>query len=237
MTAAHGTMGAVIEAPPHRGRGRGHGPRRSPLSRPQFTHGKGCNNRKLSDADRAEIVRLYTTPLPDGTWMGVTAIARRFAVRHYVIQTLLKKRGVTMRSAAEAHSGGKRCKPIKNLPVGTAPACKCGCGEPTEWNRRKNRWNRLVKGHVARLDRAHPWEGGRSFEPYTLDWPQVSLTIRRRDGFKCQRCFGPSRRLHVHHIDTDKQNNDPENLITLCASCHATVHAGLRGEVVPSCQS
>ena len=27
--------------------------------------------------------------------------------------------------------------------------------------------------------------------------------------------------LHVHHIDYDKINNDPNNLVALCNSCHA----------------
>ena len=29
------------------------------------------------------------------------------------------------------------------------------------------------------------------------------------------------RNLHIHHIDYDKLNCKPENLITLCHSCHA----------------
>lgn len=208
------------------------------MSNKQFTQGKGCNNRKLSDADRAEVVRLYTTPRPDGTWMGVTAIARRFGVAHNCIQDRLKRAGVSMRNAKEAHAGGKQCKPIKNLPVGAAPMCGCGCGDTTEWNQRKNRWNRYIKGHYTqRGEQSHTYVDGRSYEPYSEDWKQISLAIRRRDGFKCQRCKGDSRRLHVHHIDCDKQNNRPDNLITLCATCHGTVHAELRRGVVPSCQS
>jgi len=38
-------------------------------------------------------------------------------------------------------------RPIKNLPVGDAPACACECGQATDWNRRKNHWNRYVAGH------------------------------------------------------------------------------------------
>ena len=188
---------------------------------------------KLSSEDKAEIIRLYTTPLPDGTWMGTTTIAKRFGVTHPCVQYHLKRAGVKMRSAAEAHSGGKRCKPIKNLPVGDAPLCKCGCESVTEWNQRKNRWNRYVAGHYTqRGEQNHAHIDGRSHLPYAEDWPAISLATRRRDGFKCQRCFGPSRNLHVHHIDCDKQNNGPENLITLCAPCHGTVHAEMRKGVI-----
>lgn len=46
--------------------------------------------------------------------------------------------------------------------------------------------------------------------------------IRDRDGFACQECgVGESVRAHdVHHIDYDKKNCHPINLITLCRSCH-----------------
>lgn len=30
--------------------------------------------------------------------------------------------------------------------------------------------------------------------------------------------------LHVHHLDSDHENNSPENLIVLCANCHYGLH-------------
>lgn len=207
------------------------------MDKKQFTQGKGCHNRKLSDEDRAEIVRLYTTPLPDGTWMGASTIARRFGVRHPTVYYALRLAGVQTRSMSEAHRG-KACKPITRVPVGDPPDCKCGCGEQTVWNQRKDRWNAYVKGHYTQRGEQNPAHiDGRSHLPYTEDWQEVSLAIRHRDGWKCQRCRGDSRNLHVHHNDCDKQNNDPENLVTLCASCHGEVHAEMRRGVVPLCQS
>jgi len=46
--------------------------------------------------------------------------------------------------------------------------------------------------------------------------------IKDRDYDKCQnpRCQNGSTVKTVHHIDYDKQNLDPGNLITLCRSCH-----------------
>jgi hypothetical protein len=108
---------------------------------------KGERSRKLSDADRADVVQQYTTPASDGTWVGVTTIARQWGVRPQTIVNALTRAGVTLRSAREAHAHGKRCKPVKNLPVGDAPPCKCGCGGGVAWNRRKNRWNVYVAGH------------------------------------------------------------------------------------------
>ena len=39
----------------------------------------------------------------------------------------------------------------------------------------------------------------------------------------CEIC-GSTRNLVVHHIDKDRTNADPGNLIILCKSCHAQVH-------------
>lgn len=46
--------------------------------------------------------------------------------------------------------------------------------------------------------------------------------IRVRDGRICQSCgeTDPYGRLHVHHIDRDKQNNSAANLVSLCSVCH-----------------
>lgn len=49
--------------------------------------------------------------------------------------------------------------------------------------------------------------------------------IRNRDGRKCQVCGRAesqlSRSLDVHHIDYDKTNCHPDNLISLCGPCHS----------------
>jgi hypothetical protein len=39
----------------------------------------------------------------------------------------------------------------------------------------------------------------------------------------CERC-GVTERLHVHHRDQDRTNNDPSNLETLCVLCHNRHH-------------
>jgi len=69
------------------------------------------------------------------------------------------------------------------------------------------------------------WQGGKSFEPYPLGWTNTfKEQIRYRDGYKCQIC-GVSevencKKLSVHHIDYNKNNIIPDNLISLCVSCH-----------------
>lgn len=60
---------------------------------------------------------------------------------------------------------------------------------------------------------------------YSEDWTDtLRRAIRERDGYICQMpgCNkSQGDRVHsVHHIDYNKKNNNPENLITLCTSCH-----------------
>ncbi len=52
-------------------------------------------------------------------------------------------------------------------------------------------------------------------------------TIIERDGGRCVKC-GCGDDLHIHHI-IHRENggtNNPDNLITLCAACHAEEHKG-----------
>ena len=70
------------------------------------------------------------------------------------------------------------------------------------------------------------WQNGKSFEPYPLGWNKTfKEQIRFRDGYKCQICGCPevenNRKLAVHHIDYNKENLAPENLISLCNGCHS----------------
>lgn len=67
------------------------------------------------------------------------------------------------------------------------------------------------------------WQGGKSFEPYTVDWTQtLKRSIRERDHYICQICkkIQGDITFDVHHIDRDKKNCKPDNLITLCRNCH-----------------
>jgi hypothetical protein len=77
------------------------------------------------------------------------------------------------------------------------------------------------------------WRGGLSKLPYTQDWTEdLKDSIRKRDNYFCQICNKSQeetgRKLDVHHIDYDKENCDPNNLISLCHSCHTKTTSGNR---------
>ncbi len=60
--------------------------------------------------------------------------------------------------------------------------------------------------------------------PYPTAWNKyVKEAIRERDSFACQECgvIETDRAHHVHHIDFVKSNLEPNNLVTLCPSCHS----------------
>jgi hypothetical protein len=75
------------------------------------------------------------------------------------------------------------------------------------------------------MEKHHNWQGGISFEPYGIEFnEELREQVRTRDNRICQECNyiedELGYKLNVHHIDYDKQNNDPNNLISLCKSCN-----------------
>ena len=82
---------------------------------------------------------------------------------------------------------------------------------------------RLKIGKALSGNKSYLWQGGKSFEKYTLDWTNtLRRSIRERDLYTCQVCKEPQGdiALSIHHIDYDKKNCNSDNLISLCTSCH-----------------
>lgn len=76
------------------------------------------------------------------------------------------------------------------------------------------------------------WKDGSSLEIYGDGFDKkLKEQIRKRDGYRCQECFREQselrtknnmpRKLSIHHIDFNKKNNNPSNLISLCLNCHS----------------
>src|SRR5258708_1879298 len=74
----------------------------------------------------------------------------------------------------------------------------------------------------------HPELEGKDYqEGPQLGFWNVREYVLARDGHTCQWCKGKSKDpiLHVHHIESRKTGGDsPENLITLCETCHELIH-------------
>ena len=58
----------------------------------------------------------------------------------------------------------------------------------------------------------------------TRTWRQLRAQILYRDAYRCALC--PRAAQDVHHIIqlADGESNDPSNLRSLCADCHAAQH-------------
>jgi radical SAM superfamily enzyme YgiQ (UPF0313 family) len=76
-----------------------------------------------------------------------------------------------------------------------------------------------------RAEKNPSWQGGISkiFQQYPVEFSKsLKSRIKKRDAFICQECgeYGKGKRMPIHHIDYNKHNNVPCNLLTLCQSCH-----------------
>jgi hypothetical protein len=129
------------------------------------------------------------------------------------------KEGHTPWNRGKTHTEETR-KKLKESHLGQVP-----------WNKGKRgvqiAWNKGLKGFMAG-EKSSSWKGGIGKLPYSQDWTDIFREgIRKRDDYVCQECgihqdelSGFLKKLDIHHIDYDKENLDPENLISLCRSCH-----------------
>ena len=89
---------------------------------------------------------------------------------------------------------------------------------------------KMRKNHADfSLDKHPGWKGGISCEPYCFEWSSKEFKdmIKDRDENRCLNpdCWKSSYRLSAHHIDYNKKNCEPENLITLCVSCNSRANS------------
>ena len=59
----------------------------------------------------------------------------------------------------------------------------------------------------------------------SISYEGLRQEVLRRDGWRCQFC-GTMSNLEVHHkqFRSHSGNDSEENLITLCAQCHISIH-------------
>jgi len=121
-----------------------------------------------------------------------------------------KRSEKTKKKLSESHKGKKQTEEAKrkireyNIRTGKQP--------PIMWGKDNPNWN-----------------NGSSFEPYSPDWTEtLREMMRQRDNYICQKCGKTQKeeiktigcKLTIHHIDYDKKNCNPDNLITLCRRCN-----------------
>jgi hypothetical protein len=86
----------------------------------------------------------------------------------------------------------------------------------------KNRMSEMFSG-----EKGSNWMGGKSFEPYTIDFnDRFKKSVKKRDGccLLCNVSFNDlkllKRNICIHHINYDKLLSVKENCVSLCNNCH-----------------
>ena len=93
---------------------------------------------------------------------------------------------------------------------------------------RKAPWAKNLPQAFTKGNKHPNWRGGISPESYGIDWTEtLRRSIRERDKYVCRLCGKQQgdRAFCVHHIDYDKNNCRPDNLITLCSRCHSKTNS------------
>lgn len=109
----------------------------------------------------------------------------------------------------------------KKLPKETRKKLSISHKGQKSWNKGKTTTEDL---RILGGKNHYNWQGGIGNKPYPLEFDnKLKKQIKKRDNYTCQLC-GTKERLAVHHIDYNKYNNNPENLLTLCIKCNAKVN-------------
>lgn len=123
---------------------------------------------------------------------------------------------------SKSHIGKKHSKKTVEKMKGNKNCLGRKLSEETKEKIRLSRKKYVGKNHPR-------WIEDRDTFVRPDDWTDtLRESIRQRDNYICQECgihqdelIGRFKKLDVHHIDYDKQNCNPNNLITLCRSCHS----------------
>ena len=115
-------------------------------------------------------------------------------------------------------------------------------GQVGYWKGKKRPKETCEKISVGRIGKYgginHPnFNNWSSREPYGVGFNnKFKEYIRKKFNYRCQECFrhqdelfyknGKKYSLIVHHINYNKRNNDENNLIPLCHSCHTQTNYG-----------
>ncbi len=135
------------------------------------------------------------------------------------------KNGVYSKKVRKAMSDGHKGKPTWNKGK------KCpqfsGKNHPM-WGKKHSLESRKRQSESRKefyRNGGYPWNKGirGDLMTYPVDWTEtLRKSIRERDKYTCQICSKGQGDVafSVHHIDYNKENTNPKNLITLCKSCH-----------------
>lgn len=218
--------------------------RLSSLTRPRIKDIVNSNG-KCQPCSHATVLDINTIrPLYIEQKMTTKHIGKLFNVAHITIDNLLKANNIPMRKRGELHKRKIDNKGTLEHPE-LDDICRgvdIGLNDVTYYRYvecpqcHSRRWQ--MQSHIKRSplcrecslinmglnhrgENAVGWHGGLSFEPYGMGFSrELKEQIRLRDNYTCQLCgkVEDGIKLTCHHIDYNKRNHHPNNLISLCTA-------------------
>lgn len=163
--------------------------------------------------------------------LSTIQISKKYNVTSGAVKNKFNRYKIKLRTYSDAQKGNKNSLGFKyskkykkklsilHKKLGHHPPSRKGIKLTEEHKRKLSIANKKrVKNGTHNF-----WKGGISYKPYSENWTKtLRKNIRERDGYICQLCskYGKI----VHHINYDKQNCNPTNLITLCEKCNPEVN-------------
>ena len=105
--------------------------------------------------------------------------------------------------------------------------CSCGHNNNITWTDWYNGGYRCPTCYAIKISGPgnYGWQGGISYEPYCPIWKdkEYKQDILERDENKCLNPYCHSKNpndLVIHHVDYNKKNCSPKNLVTICRVCN-----------------
>ena len=154
----------------------------------------------------------------------------RFTKGHFVSEEMRRKMSERKKlNPTRYWLGKKRSEETNNKIRKTIIENKIGINTRFQKGHVQSKEARVKMSERAKLrigEKSPNWQGGISFEPYPTDWKDsLKESIRERDNYICQMCGihqdELERKLDVHHKNYNKNNLNPDNLISLCNGCHS----------------
>lgn len=161
-------------------------------------------------------------------------IGKELGIYHVVICDYIRRYGIPMRDKYFHHQGERNPNWGKPLSDETKEKLSRANKGKRAWSLGLTKENNATLARISQnlkgrkrpditLEKHPNWQGGKSFEPYGMDFTEeLRNHIRERDNHACRMCNETDLdyKLHVHHVDYDKENNTECNLVSLCKPCH-----------------
>lgn len=82
----------------------------------------------------------------------------------------------------------------------------------------------LARAKASLPPKREAWFKDHNLYLQSVEWRELRRRALERDGHKCAKCRGPAEQ--VHHLTYDRwQNENLEDLVSLCGACHELEHA------------